>query len=118
MGKKRGSEHRQREQLRTTGRVGPARDIRGRDQERLHSVSRNGGGTVLGKRTPPSPSTRLPNGDPNWLVRRERGDILAVEPNGDYEHVFTGGPDPFGEALKFAAARLRKEHGERHPDVA
>ncbi len=44
----------------------------------------------------------------NWRVRTEFGETLAIEPDREFEHVF-GGPDPFTEALEFAAAELRKE---------
>lgn len=43
----------------------------------------------------------------NWRVSVEGGEVIAVEPNRDFEHVFQGGPDPFMEALEFAAERLR-----------
>lgn len=48
------------------------------------------------------------DGGPNWLVRREDGEVIAVEPERVFEHVFTG-DDPFSEALEFAAAQLRGE---------
>jgi hypothetical protein len=43
----------------------------------------------------------------NWRVSREDGEVIAVEPNRDFEHVFEGGADPFMEALEFAAKQLR-----------
>lgn len=52
-----------------------------------------------------------PKGDPiNWRVLRYRGDgdVVAIEPNRDYEHVFEGGRDPYWEAVQYAAKRLRE----------
>jgi len=42
------------------------------------------------------------------MVRREAGEVLAVEPNREYEHVFEG-DDPYTAALMYAAKQLRKE---------
>lgn len=59
-------------------------------------------------RRPAKASTRQPDGYTNWLVRLEAGEVVAIEPNREYEHCFTGGADPFWEAVLFAAAELRK----------
>ena len=47
----------------------------------------------------------------SWIVRRNygSGDVVAIEPNREFEHVFEGGKDPYQEALEFAAAELRKD---------
>jgi hypothetical protein len=49
----------------------------------------------------------------NWRVIRYRGsgEVVAIEPNRDYEHIFDGGVDPFWDAVEFAAAELRKGVG-------
>lgn len=53
----------------------------------------------------------------NWRVVHEPGgDIVAVEPNRDYEHVFEGGKDPYMEALEYAAQQLRKELADADTD--
>jgi hypothetical protein len=45
----------------------------------------------------------------NWIVRRlSAREVVAIEPNRDYEEVFEGGSDPFEEALEYAAAQIRK----------
>lgn len=44
----------------------------------------------------------------NWRVSTQGGDVVAVEPNRDFEHVFEGGKDPFMEALEYAAKQLRE----------
>jgi hypothetical protein len=44
----------------------------------------------------------------NWRVRSERGEVVAIEPNRDYEHVFEGGDDDFMAALEYAAKQLRE----------
>jgi hypothetical protein len=44
-----------------------------------------------------------------WRVRREHGEVLAIEPGETHEHVFAGYDDDYQEALKFAADKLRKE---------
>lgn len=43
----------------------------------------------------------------NWRVKTERGEVLAIEPNREFEHTFEGGKDPFMEALEYAAKQLR-----------
>lgn len=43
----------------------------------------------------------------NWKVRSEDGDVVAIEPNRDFEHVFEGS-DPFMAALEYAAKQLRE----------
>lgn len=43
----------------------------------------------------------------NWKVRSERGEVVAIEPNRDFEHVFEG-DDPFMAALEYAAKQLRE----------
>ena len=46
----------------------------------------------------------------NWKVRRSQlGEVVAIEPNNEFEHVFTDGVDPFDAALQYAAAQLRNE---------
>lgn len=52
-------------------------------------------------------SVRQPNKRVNWRVHSERGEVVAVEPNRDFEHVFDG-DDPFQAALEFAAKQLRE----------
>lgn len=83
--------------------------IRGSYRKRLRGVPREDGRMVLGreglaKKTP----TWKSDGCANWRVRREDGDVLAIEPDGVYEHVFDG-DDPWLDALIFAAEQLRKE---------
>lgn len=50
---------------------------------------------------------RGPQQRTNWKVRVERGEVLAIEPNREFEHTFEGGSDPFMEALEYAAKQLR-----------
>lgn len=46
--------------------------------------------------------------DHNWRVKTiDTGQVLALEPGREHEQVFEGGPDPFWEAVTFAAACLR-----------
>jgi hypothetical protein len=114
MAKSRTVESRRREQLSVTGRDRLTPRLRRRDKERLQGVSGEGGGDVHRRDGPnPSPPARQPDGgcdrwEFNWRVRREDGEVLAVEPGGIHEHVFEGA-NPFTEALAFAAAQLRKE---------
>ena len=44
----------------------------------------------------------------NWRVTVERGQVLAIEPDKDFEHVFEGGGDPFWAAVEFAAAQIKE----------
>lgn len=44
----------------------------------------------------------------NWRVGTQGNDVVAVEPNREFEHVFEGGKDPFMEALEYAARQLRE----------
>lgn len=43
----------------------------------------------------------------NWKVSCEHGEVVAIEPNREFEHVFEGGKDPLMEALEYAAKQLR-----------
>lgn len=43
----------------------------------------------------------------NWRVGTEHGEVVAIEPDRRHDTVFTG-PDPFMEALEYAAKRLRE----------
>lgn len=69
-------------------------------------------------RSRPKTPTWQPHGCTNWMVRRDGGDVVAVEPDREHEHVFEGGLDDFGAALNFAAAELRKEMDCGHTDNA
>lgn len=44
----------------------------------------------------------------NWRVKTEDGEVLAIEPDREHEHVFEGGADPLMAAIEFAAKRLRE----------
>lgn len=52
-------------------------------------------------------TVRSPQQRTNWRVKTERGEVLAIEPNREFEHTFEGGSDPFMEALEYAAKQLR-----------
>jgi hypothetical protein len=109
MGKSRGIDLR-----RTRGHGHPPRVRRG-VEERLHDLPGQDGRTVQGlARARPKAPTWQPHGgaNANWAVRRDGGEIVAIEPNEDYEHTFAGGDDPFGVALEFAAKKLREERGD------
>lgn len=55
--------------------------------------------------------------DINWRIYcRADGKVLALEPGREYENIFEGGPDPFWEAVEFAAAELRKENADAYVD--
>lgn len=51
---------------------------------------------------------RKPRDKVNWRVGTDGGDVVAVEPNRDYEHVFDGQEDPFMAALEYAAKQIRE----------
>jgi hypothetical protein len=59
------------------------------------------GGSVSGRRVP---KERVKS---NWRVRSEAGEVLAIEPDREHEHVFEGS-DPFMDALEYAAKQLRE----------
>lgn len=44
----------------------------------------------------------------NWRVVVEHGQVLAIEPGKDFEHVFEGGVDPYWTAVEFAASRIKE----------
>lgn len=52
-------------------------------------------------------TVRSPRQRTNWRVKSEAGEVLAIEPNREFEHTFEGGSDPFMEALEYAAKQLR-----------
>lgn len=85
----------------------PAR-VLGRNHKRLQGVPREDGRMVCGRRRKVSKTTAWQSdGVINWRVRREDGEVLAIEPNREYEHVFDG-DDPYTDALEFAAEQLRR----------
>ena len=45
----------------------------------------------------------------NWKVKALDHCVIAFEPDGVHEQVFSGGPDPFWDAVQFAARCLRGE---------
>lgn len=51
---------------------------------------------------------RKPRDKVNWRVGTQDGEVVAVEPNRDFEQVFDGGPDPFWDAVEFAAKKIRE----------
>lgn len=54
----------------------------------------------------------------NWrILNLDNGKVLALEPGREYENIFEGGPDPFWEAVEFAANELRKEQMDGHADA-
>lgn len=54
----------------------------------------------------------------NWRIKLlDNGSVLALEPGREYENIFEGGPDPFWEAVEFAAAELRKEQVDADADA-
>jgi len=100
--------------LSRTGRAGYPRRVHRRNHEALSEMLGPDGGVLPERRraTQKSP-TRGENGRTNWRVRHyDTGEIVAVEPNRDFEHTFDGGDDPFMAALEFAAAELRKVNGD------
>lgn len=109
MGKTNGVEHKRRAGLLQPRRDRAAARLRRSDQESLSRVSGDPGPAVRGRsRTRKASPTWKPDGaNTNWRVGRDGADVVAVEPNRDYEHVFDGA-DPFGEALEYAAEQLRK----------
>lgn len=52
-------------------------------------------------------TVRKPRERTNWKVMTDQGEVVAVEPNREFEHVFDG-PDPFMAALEYAAKQLRE----------
>lgn len=92
---------------------GLASRVRRGNQERLSEVSGEAGRDVRGRapsRAATPKAARQPDGCTNWRVVRYRGgDIVAIEPNREFEHTFEGGVDPFQEALEYAAKQLRGE---------
>jgi len=74
-------------------------DVRGEDLGAVREPRNQKGkaGTVRG------PQQRT-----NWRVKMEAGEVLAIEPNREFEHTFEGGADPFMEALEYAAKQLRE----------
>lgn len=57
----------------------------------------------------PGAPTRKAREKKNWRVLCHHGEVVAVEPNRDYEQVFEGGTDPFWDAVEYAAKQLREE---------
>lgn len=44
----------------------------------------------------------------NWRVVVEHGQVLAIEPGKDFEHVFEGGIDDYWTAVEFAASQIKE----------
>jgi len=47
----------------------------------------------------------------NWRVRRQGGEVVAIEPGRDYETPFDG-PTAFWDAVEYAARELKRNRGE------
>ena len=88
-------------ELRRVGR--PARDRRVRSGY-LRQLAEEGDRLV--RKSPPS---RKPREKLNWRVLCHHGEVVAVEPDREFEHVFEGGADPFWQAVEYAAKQLREE---------
>lgn len=50
---------------------------------------------------------RKPRTKVNWRVGTQAGEVVAIEPNRDFEHVFEG-DDPFMAAIEYAAKQIRE----------
>lgn len=50
---------------------------------------------------------RKPRDKVNWRVGTQAGEVVAIEPNRDFEHVFEG-DDPFMAAIEYAAKQIRE----------
>lgn len=74
-------------------------DVWSQDQGAVHqSAEREGKGRTV----------RQAHQRTNWRVGIHDGEVVAIEPSRDFEHVFNGGGDPFQEALEYAAKQLRE----------
>lgn len=97
--------------LRRTGRGGYTRRVRAGNLERLRELWGENGGTVH----QPDHRTAKKNalrGTYRWQVRRIGGTVVATDPEGEYVCEFTGGMDPYGDAVEYAAEQLRKEFAD------
>lgn len=94
--------------LRRVGRSGRDRRVLRGNRERLQQLWGEDGGAVHqpDHREAPKNALRSPH---RWRIFRSGTDVIAVEPDGEHENVFTGGTDPYGDALAYAARELRKE---------
>lgn len=99
-------------ELRRLGRGagGYARRIRSGYLQGLSDVWSEDGGAVRqsAEREGKGRTVRQAHQRTNWRVGVSGGEVIAVEPNREFEHVFDGGGDPFMEALEYAAKQLRE----------
>lgn len=100
-------------ELRRVGRGRYLTRVHRGNKARLSELPEGEGRAMRGReaaRPGPKTSSRRADGAcTNWRVTRYgSGEIVAIEPNRDYEHTFEGGEDPYWEAVQYAAEQLRK----------
>lgn len=97
--------------LRRAGRPGRDRRVLRSNRSRLSNMPGQDGGVLHQPthRKGTKNAVQKSRTSHNWVVKRDGDTVIAIEPNRSYENVFEGGADPFGEALKYAAAELKKE---------
>lgn len=102
-----------------------ARRVRRSHLDRLQELWGSDGGAVRQphhRQAAPTPVRKPPplkqRQAKNWNVRVERGEVLALEPGQEHEHVFEGGKDPFLAALEYAAKKIREGQCDGTPGKA
>ena len=76
---------------------------------RLHDLWGSDDGAVHQPDNRPQKPSPLRKPHTNWIIRTSGNAVIAVEPSREFDNEFVGGPDPFMEALKYAAEQLRKD---------
>lgn len=53
---------------------------------------------------------RKPREKVNWRIGagEKGGEVVAIEPNREFEHAFEGGSDPLMDAIEYAAKQIRE----------
>lgn len=91
---------------------GHPRRIRHSNHPKLRGLPSDDGSAVRRReRAVQKASARAAHDSANWRVIRyqDSGEVVAIEPNRDYEHTFDGYDDDLMSAIEFAAQRLRGE---------
>jgi hypothetical protein len=107
--------------LRRTGRGRLASRVRNSNRQRLSELLGEDGRPLYGRGRDDQTKAahQKAREHTNWRVRTEFGEVIAIEPNREYEHVFTDNADDFMTALEYAAKQLREGSADdRHADNA
>ncbi len=85
-----------------SGNLQSLRELRGTDRAEVRQSHHRQG------KENPVRRARTASARVNWKVQIQAGQVVAIEPNREFEHVFEGGSDDYWAAVEYAAKQLRE----------